>query len=73
MDLGPARIPFLGSMPLLPKEVRYGKIRMSSYLKEKYGKVVGLHGVNRPMIFISDLNSIKDLYKVKIILWMSNL
>lgn len=65
MDLGPFRIPLLGSLPLLPKEVRDGKVRMSSYLKEKYGKVVGLYGGNKPNIFISDYDYVKELYKVK--------
>lgn len=66
INSGPGRLPLLGSMPLLPKEVRAGKIRMSTYLKEKYGNIVGMYAATRPMIFISDYNYVKDLYKLDV-------
>jgi hypothetical protein len=62
--LGPPRIPLFGSMPFLPRSVRTGEARMSSYMKEKYGSISGVFAGSRPMVFLTDYNLVKELYKV---------
>ena len=62
---GPAKIPLFGSLPFLPKKVKSGEIRMSTYMKEKYGPIAGMYAGTKPLIFITDFNLVKELYKVK--------
>eukprot|EP00093_Oithona_nana_P007338 07338.XXX_25634_23310_1 [CDS] Oithona nana genome sequencing. len=60
---GPKRLPFLGSLPFLPEDVKKAKKTIQTYMAETYGPISGLYIANRPMVVVSDYNMIKDLYK----------
>ena len=53
-------------MPFIPKIVRSGEKRMSTYLKETYGPIAGAYIGTRPMVFLTDYNLVKELYKARI-------
>ena len=40
---GPPRIPFVGSLPLLPKEVRNGKKKFQTYMQEVQQYSIFIH------------------------------
>ena len=61
---GPAKLPFLGSLPLLPPDVTHGRKRLSDYLAEKWGDVVGMYIGNRPKVFISDVEKLRKLFRM---------
>ena len=65
--LGPPRLPLVGSMPFIPKVVRSGEKRMSTYLKETYGPIAGAYVGTRPMVFLTDYNLVKELYKARFV------
>ena len=39
---------------------------MSTYLKETYGPIAGAYIGTRPMVFLTDYNLVKELYKARI-------
>ena len=55
----------VGSAPFIPKSVRSGQIRMTSHMKEKYGPVSGMFAGSTPVVFVTDFNLVKELYKVR--------
>ena len=60
---GPPILPFVGSLPFLPPEVKQGKIKFQTYLQQAYGPIAGVYMNNRPVVIVSEFNLIKDLYK----------
>lgn len=60
---GPGRVPFVGSLPMMPEEVKGGKKRLAKYMVEKYGAISAWYAGRRPIVLVSDYDLIKDLYK----------
>ena len=59
---GPPALPMIGSIPFLRESVLKGK-RLNDYLAEKYGDVVGMYGGRKPMVFLSNADTIRTLFK----------
>ena len=61
---GPKKIPIFGSLPFFPKEVKESKKRMQVWMKEEYGPISCLQSMwQENIVFISDINLIKDVLK----------
>ena len=44
---GPKRLPFLGSLPFVPQDVKDAKKTLQTYMAETYGPISGLYIANR--------------------------
>ena len=63
---GPPALPLVGSAPFLPADVINGTgPRLDDYLADKYGDIVGFYGGRRPMVFVSDVEIVKRLFKME--------
>lgn len=60
---GPARIPFVGSLFVIPDEVKKGRKKLQTWMQETYGSISGIYFGQNPVVVVSDYNLIKDLYK----------
>ena len=59
---GPPALPLIGSAPFIGKSTLKGK-RLQDYLAEKYGDIVGIYGGRDPMVFLSNAETVRTLFK----------
>jgi methyl farnesoate epoxidase/farnesoate epoxidase len=60
---GPKSLPFFGPFPFMPEEVKKGKKRMQIYMEEEFGPISGFHNTFDSVVFLSNLEDIKEIYK----------
>jgi len=61
---GPPALPIIGSIPFLPTKVLQGfGVSLQDYMADTYGDVSGLYIANVSMVFVSDVEILKALFK----------
>ena len=63
---GPPCLPFFGSLPFIPWNVlSKNEPSISDYMNEAFGKVAGIYSPTRPIIFLSDADMLRRMFKME--------